>query len=116
MGLKFKTWLAATALTVTAAQAFAAVERYAFTATINALWEYDKASGVITNVNSSTFAGAPVSMADAVQGTMSFNTDAPLNPYQPEPPASGSYVIYQLDSAVSGITTMRARASKILRR
>lgn len=102
--MKIKTWLAAAALTLTAGQALATVERYAFTATITTLWEYDKASGVITNVNSSTFAGGAVAMTDLVQGTMAFNTDAPLSPYQPAPQTSGSYVLYQLDSAVSGIT------------
>lgn len=102
--MKFKYWLATATLVMAAGQASATVERFAFTATITTLWEYDKASGVITNVNTSTFAGGAVSMTDRVQGTFAFNTDAPLSPYQPAPPTSGAFGLYELDSAVSGIT------------
>lgn len=102
--MNIKTWLAAATLTLAAAHSSATVERYAFTATISSLWEYDKAGRVITHVNTSTFAGGALAMTDLVQGTMAFNTHAPLSPYQPAPPTSGTFGLYQLDSADSGIT------------
>lgn len=102
--MKFRSSLAAVTMMLVTGAASATVERYAFTASITTLWEYDKASDVITNVNTSTFAGAAISMTNVVRGTIAFNTDAPLSSYQPDPPTSGTYKLYQLDSARSGIT------------
>jgi hypothetical protein len=85
--------------------AHAEVLTFAFSGNINSMFEHDHASNVNTTVASSTFAGGLVSMGDIVHGTFSYNTDAPLNVgYQPTPPATGTYLVYRPDAAVSQLS------------
>lgn len=93
--------IAAAALSGTAT---AAVVRYTFTAVVNDLYEYDNATSAIVHVDSSNFAGGPVALGNLVQGQFSFNTDAPLSGYQPTPPTTGTYLLYDLDPSLSSMS------------
>lgn len=94
---------ALSAAVVFGAPAQADVVKYSFTAVVSDLFEFNKATGAIVHVTSSSFAGGPVALGNVVQGQFSFNTDAPLGGYQPTPPVSGQYLLYALDSALSSM-------------
>lgn len=82
--------------------AHAEVLTYAFTGTVDSMFEHDHATMVNTTVTSSSFAGSLVSYGNVVQGVFSFDTHAPLSTsYQPPPPASGSYLVYRPSVEVS---------------
>lgn len=97
--------VASFALAVWSVPAQSEVITYAFSGMIGSMFEHDHATNVNTTVGSSSFAGALVSLGDSVHGTFSYNTDAPQSPYyQPTPPATGTYLVYLPDSAVSHIS------------
>lgn len=80
----------------------AEVITYAFTSKVDYIFEHNASTGVNTAVASTTFAGGPFSLGTTVSGMFSYNSDAPLSPhYQPDPGATGTYLIYTPDPTVS---------------
>jgi hypothetical protein len=83
----------------------AEVLTFSFTGSIDYMFEHDHTKNINTSVESSSFTGALIKKSDVVAGTFSYNTDANLSTaYQPSQPATGSYLVYLPDAAVSKIT------------
>lgn len=77
-----------------ASSAQATIISYDFSAVVEGIREYASVSDPQTNVQSSVMSGARVDVGQIIHGHFSYDTSAHLNLYQPEVPASGSYLLY----------------------
>jgi hypothetical protein len=73
----------------------AAIIEYRFSGAIDQLWEYDGATKKVTNVAESYMPGTVFDMGDTFTGSFTYSTNLVLSSYQPAPPATGSYLMYE---------------------
>lgn len=69
---------------------------FAFTASVDSMFEHDGHTKVNTTVKTSNFAGFTLNQGDQIFGTVTYDSDAELNPYyQPPKQSTGSYRIFE---------------------
>lgn len=75
--------LAAVSVALLSVGAHAEVVKYRYTAKVSTVSEYDPATGTITQLSGSDFAGTPVAIGDTISGLFQYDTAVGLSDYQP---------------------------------
>jgi hypothetical protein len=75
--------LAAATIALLSAGAHAEIVKYRFDAKVTSVTEYDPATGIYTDVGSSAFAGADVTIGDTISGLFQYDTSVGPSDYQP---------------------------------
>jgi hypothetical protein len=95
---------AAAAFLLASSIANANVVSYDFTANITSVTEKDLTTGQFVTMPSSSFVGTPISVGQTLDGSFFYDTNTPLNTYQPPAQTSGSYQLYSGPFTNSGIS------------
>jgi hypothetical protein len=92
--LTFSRYIIVLAALFSIAPSHATVVNFDFKATIYDMFEYTALGSSYVHLTSSTFPGKLVTVGDTVTGHFSYDTVSQLSSYQPAPPATGTYQLF----------------------